>query len=373
MPIFPDTMGRIVAGVGKPNPQGVLRAMDAPPQPMASPPDMGAPGMPGFMGMNPLYMYHNPADSTADLFQKGIDAAAPSSGISPQYQSILDTIKKQQEYATSTGTSAAQSLAAKRGLTGSSMEQFGTQQAVEGASRAAQDAGSNVLLQNESQQNQLRQLQAQLYGNRAQNLAGLGSDELNSLRNADYSANYLQLQQQLGQQGLDISRQNIDANRDIAQQNSRNQLLMGGASILAPMLFGGGGGGGMGLPGLFGASGGAAGAAGGFTPYAAGGLPGPYAYGAGAAGAGTGLSGFAAAHPLGAMAAAGYGSMLQSKFTAPYFDKALGTTLGGAGNFLFNPIGSQLNAAKKIISQPGNAVKNVVNKVTDTVGSVFPF
>lgn len=230
--------------------------------PQIMPPTMPTTGQYSFFNLgNPLYQYHDPGATTNDLFQNAIKSATPSAGISSGYQSILDTIKKQQDYATGVGTSAAQSLAAKRGLTGSSIEQFGTQQAVEAASRAAQDASTNALLQNESQQNALRQLQAQLYGSRAQSLAGLNSDELTSLRNADFSQQQLAQQGLLGQQQIDLARANIGAAEDIASEQARNSLISSGASILAPYLlpklfgFGGGGAGAGGVPGAAGGGG----------------------------------------------------------------------------------------------------------------------
>lgn len=335
--------------------------ISGPTQMPSMPTNTGA-GMPGFYNPgNPLYQYHDPGTSTNDLFQRGINAAQPSTGVSPQYQSILDTIRNQQDYATNTGSANAISLAARRGLTGSSIEQFGVNQAGEAASRAAQDASSNVLLQNQQQQNALQQLQAQLYGNRAQSLSSLNSDELNSLRNADYSNNYLNLQQSLGQQGLDVARANIGANQDIAQQQARNNLFTSGASILAPYLFGGGGGGmfgggggaGTGTPGFFGMSGlTSLGSNIGTSGAGAGGVP--------LTSAGTGAGFGAGAIPL-----AGYGAMQLANY---------GQRVGGtAGAFLANPIGAQLNIAKKALSSGGNAISNAASGVSKAVTSVFPF
>lgn len=324
---------------------------------------------------NPLYQYHDPSTSTQGVFQQGVNAAAPSQGISPQYQTILDSIQKQQDYANSVSAANASSLAAKRGLSGSSTEQFGVQQGLAQNSLVAQNAIQSTLGQNAQQQTQLQALQAQLYGNRANQLAGLNSDELTSLRNSDYSQQYLQLQQSLGQQGLNIQQQNIAANQKIAQQNAQNSLLQSGATLAAPYLFGGGGGsaGGAGFfsslgGSLFGGSGAAG--AGSLTGTAYTGAPGAasslFPGGLGAVGTGTPALSAAGYTPgVGAVIGAGAGAMALAN---------LGQKYGGTvGSFLANPIGAQLNLAKSALSSGGNAISNFGSDVSKAASSVFPF
>lgn len=307
-------------------------------------------------------------------FQKGIQAAQPFNGISPETQQILDMIRQNQQYSQAQGVSQAQSLAAKRGITGSSTEQFGTQEAVGQASRAAQDAQANVLLENLKRNQALKDLQAQGFFNRANqegsiganlgiNEANLTSDEIASGRNLDFQNRSLALQGLLGQQGIDVARQNIGAQQDINKQNAMYGLIgqIGGAATPYALnsLFGGGGGGG---GGLFGGGSAATAAA----PYAGmggtvGGAPliGP------AAGPATGLAGFAGAHPGIALAGAGLGAMALANY---------GQKVGGdVGAFFANPIGAQLNLAKSALSKGGNAVSNVASSVTNAVSKVFPF
>lgn len=169
-------------------------------------------------------------------FEKGIQAAQPYSGISPETQHILDMIRQNQNYSQGQGVAQAQSLAAKRGITGSSTEQFGTQEAIGQASRAAQDAQANVLLENLKRNQSLQDLQAQGYFNRANqegqvgaqinnSLANLTSDEIASLRNMSFQDRSLALQQLLGQQGIDVAQQNINAQKDINKNNSEMNLI----------------------------------------------------------------------------------------------------------------------------------------------------
>jgi len=152
--------------------------------------------------------------------------APPASGIAAPYQSAIDMINKQRDYYANLGAASAQGLAAKRGLSGSSIEQFGTQSAINQVNNAALSQTSALLGQGANAQNSNTQLGA-----------NLTSDEIASLRNMDLSKQYMAMQQSLGQQGIDVSRQNISSAQDIAQQQARNSLIQSGASLLAPSLL----------------------------------------------------------------------------------------------------------------------------------------
>lgn len=214
----------------------------------------------------------------ADRFNQGQDILKPSQGLSPEIQQTLDIIRQNQDYAAQQGMSAAQALAVRRGIGGSSVEQFGVQSANDAASRAAGDQVSKVLLQQvqNAHDNQLKQADA--YFARAQQEGTLTSDEIASQRNILLYQQQLELQKMLGTQANDIARENIGVSKDIANSEQRNNLINTGIGAVAPFV----------LPKLFGAAGAAAplAAGGGFTPYAAGGIPGPFAPGVGAPAAG---------------------------------------------------------------------------------------
>ena len=271
--------------------------------------------------------------------------APPSTGLQPQYQQILDTINQQRDYYGAQARASAVSLAAQRGQTGSSMEQFGVNQADLSTNMASLNAIQQTLGQSAQAQTANTQLGAQLT-----------SDEIASLRNLGLSEQSLGLQQQLGQQGLNIAQQNITSAQNIAQQQARNNLLMSGSSLLAPYLFGGGGGGGLfggmgGGQGLFG-GGGTGGMLGsglglfggpGLGATGPNGLPigvqGPGLPGAGAA------NGFMAGGMVPNIAAGGLGMVLgQNAFGANNMYSNAGGIAGGAGGSIFGPAGTAIGS-----------------------------
>jgi hypothetical protein len=376
-----------------------------------------------------------------DTFRQAITASSPSAGISPETQQVLDIIRKNQDYSSAQGASQAQALASRRGLAGSSVEQFGTQSANEAASRAGQDATASVLNQYTQQQAAMKQLQAQgLFQRSGQELQGsdqlqqtqnqalitrmqqegtLSSDEIASLRNMSYANQSLALQSLLGQEGLDISRQNIGVSQDIANQQSRNQLLGLGSNLLAPYVLprmfgsapgavpGTGAGSGTGfLSSLFG-GGGSSTFTGTAAPNAGAGstlFPG----GIGPVGTGTSASGF----PLGGGAgflpnlgagALGYGvghSVFGSTQPGDQAASNIYSGIGAVGGSLFGPVGTGVGAAlgygygkgvnrltqgayNSLGNTGGSIVKAVINpigstidmgkKAANVVKNVFPF
>lgn len=378
------------------------------------------------MGANPFPINGQQPIGGGATFQQGVTASTPSSSISPQFQTILDSIQKQQDYANVAGTSAAQSLAAKRGLAGSSIEQFGTDQAIAQNSMAAQNAIQSTLSQNAQQQSQMQQLQAQGYFNRANTEATTGaqlgtaqgqltSDEIASQRNLQLAQQQMALQQSLGQQGLGIQNANIDLAKHTADQNSRNALLGTGSALLSPYLlpsiFGNpstiGQGGGV-LSGLFGGGGAASAFGGGMSTASA---------GSAAAGASSSLfpGGVAAASP-GASGLAGFGAGSALAGLGGYYAGSkvfgggnlqkgdqgamnVGSAIGGVGGSLFGPAGSAAGAflgsgygklsnrlvngvsnslgttAGEVVryANPVTAIAAVGNKISSAVSSVFPF
>jgi hypothetical protein len=195
----------------------------------------------------PVYGGKPIAERGQEYFQQGLQTSAPSQGISPETQQILNIIRQQQDYAQRQGVSQAQSLAAKRGITGSSMEQFGTQQAIEAAARSGQDASAQVLGQNFAANEALKQMQAQALFQRAGQQqevgtteAGLGnqrdilasqltSDELASLRGIQQAGSDRALQQYLGERGIQAQNQaTYQSGQNAKRANDPFNLLIGG-------------------------------------------------------------------------------------------------------------------------------------------------
>jgi hypothetical protein len=345
----------------------------------------------------------------SETFERGIKAAQPFEGISPETQRILDIIEKNRQYQASQGQSQAAALAAKRGIQGSSTEQFGQAQAGESANRAAQEAQANLLLENLKRNQSLQDLQSKAFFDRAAQegnigaqlgineaqltadqrgkLAQLTSDEIASLRNMDFANRQLVLQTMLGQQGIDLAQQNIGVQQDIANQQAKYGLIGAIGSALIPGLMGGGGGlfgGGGGLGSLFGLGGGgsplAAGAAGPASPgmFGAGGSLFNTA-GTGAFGLGSllpGLAGYSLGQnvfgnstegKVGGVAGGILGSMFGPGGTA------LGSFLGQGAGTQYSKLG---DTAKSVISplvNPVKTVKTVTKKVSNAVKKVFPF
>lgn len=187
----------------------------------------------------PIYARAN-LNAPGGLFQQGVQASTPSQGISPQTQQILNIIKQQQDYAQKQGISQAQALAGRRGIAGSSAEQFGVQSAIEAAARSGQEATQQALGQDFQAQQALQQLQAQGYFQgagqeltantaNAQLAANLTSDELASLRGITDSAQNRALQERLGVAG--VMAQNYateQARRASDRANSPGNILLGG-------------------------------------------------------------------------------------------------------------------------------------------------
>jgi hypothetical protein len=324
-------------------------------------------------------------------------------GTSSDVQSAIDLINKQRDYYAGLGASNAQGLALSRGQAGSSTEQFGVQQAINQTNQAALGATGNLLQQN--MQNNLQQ--------RLQ-LGQLTSDEIASLRNMGLSQQYMGLQQSLGQQGINLGYANMDAARQYANQQSRNQLIGAGANLLGSgafgNLFGGGGGGGLfggsgtgGGGGLFGNFGGNVSQAFGGgslsgTGYGGAGSPSsslfPGGLGPQGVGTGTGMGGMqlGGGMGLGANLAGGGVGMLagQQAFGNNRYSN-IGGIGGGIMGSMFGPIGAGLGsfagegvgAAYGGLSNLGKSAVTAINpfaaggtgisNVVKSIGSVFPF
>lgn len=325
------------------------------------PPD---PNVPQFSDI--LNRLNKPTDiGQSDVFKQAVTASTPSNGISPQTQKILDIIQQRQKQSQDEGIAAAQSLAAKRGITGSSTEQFGTQQAIEQAQKTGQDATTAALTNDLNQNMDLKKLQIQglfqgagLQLNADTDLsklaATLTSDQIASLNNMDFQNRSLALQQLLGQQGIDVARENIGASKDIANKNSQYGLLgaiAGGATPFALSRLFPAAAGGVGASGL----GGAAGIAG-VSGAGASGIP------LVGAGGGAGAAGLGAAGTGAAIAGAGLGAMALDKYANNKLDLSgrFGNTGGAIARTALNPIGAQLNLAKNLINNPSQTVKKAL-------------
>ncbi len=184
-------------------------------------------------------------------------------GMSPELQRTMDIINQLQNTATNRAASTAQALASRRGLAGSSVEQFGVGSAAAEAQRPFTEQQANVLLSEAQRQQQLRDLQARAFFDRSslenqanlqraqiqaglegqfggfdlqrrRDISSLTSDELASLRN-------------LGEAGANRALQLELGNQNIAQANwlaslAQSQARRSGSGFFdsfAPALFGG--------------------------------------------------------------------------------------------------------------------------------------
>lgn len=392
-----STAPSVLPDYGTNVPSGVLSAM-AQPQvmpPVQSPTNPGQGSNPSFSDIannlkNPIQINGNQPIAGSSTFEKGVAASAPSAGISPETQAILDIIRKNQDYATGVGVANASSLAAKRGITGSSTEMFGANEAVGQASRAAQDSTVAALNNDFQAQQQLKQLQAKGYFDRAsqegsvgaqlgintanltadqqKTLATLTSDEIASLRNMDFQSRTLALQQLLGQQSIESANANINASKDIAKQGSQYALAGGVLAGATPYL----------LNRFLPAAGASAVTGGGAASLASAALP------AGVSGAGAGgiplasAGGAAPAAGIGiggaaAIAGAGLGAMALDKYANSKLDLSgrFGNTGGAVARTLLNPIGAPLNLAKDIVSNPKQALTHIADTVSQATSKVF--
>lgn len=346
----------------------------------------------------------NPVFYGNDLFKQGQDILSPDTDLNnPGTKQILDLLGQKGNDLYSRLTSTASALAARRGGAGSSTEQFGVQEAGRQAGQATIDSQINVLNQALARQQAARDsiskalferagAQQTIGGEYGKQQAQLTSDELASLRNMDFSNRYLALQGLLGQQGIDIARENIGAERDIASQQGKNALLGSIISGGLPLLFGRGGfgggmGGGSGFLGGFGGGGTLSNLFGGAsTPLGQSFMPGVSGAGPGGiplAGAGQnpfmagGIGGLAAGTGLGFLG----GNLGRQAFgggndTGGYIGGAAGYALGGPvgaalGSFLgtgAQRLGERVD--KEITNRFGNTVGSITKPFTNPVGAV---
>jgi len=159
-------------------------------------------------------------------------------GIRPETQKILDEIREQSEVGMKMGISTARALAEKRGIEGSSIEQFGVQSAVKQSEQVRQAAELPVLQQELGFNEELTKLRAHgLFGigemerSNAVAAAQLTSDELATIRNLMENDKNRELQKYLGERGIAVSMANASAAasaaRDQAKQNLLGQVLGG--------------------------------------------------------------------------------------------------------------------------------------------------
>lgn len=352
------------------------------------------------------------------LFNRGVGMSTPSMGTDPALQEVLNRIKANTADAASRGSSVAQALAVRRGLPGSSIEQFGVQQALGEAEKAGRDAESQVYLQDAIRRFQLQDLQSKAlfdrsnleYGgqsdvnralfdaenNRILNAANFTSDEIASQRNIAAMMQQLQLEAMLGQQGIDLGYANIGAQQDINEQNAKYGLInsLTGAVLPGLMmggggLFGGGGaaagagGGGLfgGMGGLFGGGGGGLFGGGGLTGAATGQfVPGVGMVGTGVPagmGAGLGMGSLLGGAGLGMLGGMAGNSMFgKGNDAGAFLGGGVGMLLGGplgagVGSFLGTAAqrlgGQAYDAAKKSL---GNTAGSILKPFINPIGSV---
>ena len=202
---------------------------------------------------------------TGDQYlERGLSAVAPGEdGIDPVTQRILALIDERTATARTRAASEASALASRRGLAGSSIEQFGVQQGIEGAERVGAEQVQSFLQQGIQNQLALRQAQAQgLFGygageqrigsefglgqldaeTRARLQAGqLTSDELASIRNIQENNLNRALQERLGVAGINqanlaLSVEQTEAERD-RRQSEKNAVIGGVGDIIGATPF----------------------------------------------------------------------------------------------------------------------------------------
>lgn len=259
-----------------------------------------------------------------DKFKQGLGVSSFSGGIRPETQSILDMIRKRQLEDEARAVSGAQALAGRRGIAGSSTEQFGTAQAAGEVAKSARDAEAQVLLNNLNQDNAFRELQARALFERAGQEGTLTQDEINSLRSLE-----------LGREGLGVARENIAASRDAAKREGKNDLLGNIISGVAPYA----------LPYILGSP--AAGSKG-FIPSLISKIPG---FGGGGAAAGGAASAYGVPGGLIGPAAAPGGGI--GAFALPAVGVAAGLALYEEGRKLLRKQGFSKNSAKALSVIPG--------------------
>lgn len=187
----------------------------------------------------------NPTLQGGQQFQQANQLLSGNYLNSPEVQQTLGNLNLQDAVSRAAAVSGAESLAAKRGISGSSTEQFGVGQANLNSDLALNSARNQVLLQALQQTAANRsQASSQLYGQgtqqgalgtdiinqqygQANTLAGLNagrlglasqltSDQVASNTNVDQAGQNRALQLELGQAGIDLGY----TNAGIAQKNA---------------------------------------------------------------------------------------------------------------------------------------------------------
>lgn len=186
-----------------------------------------------------------------DMLERGLATLNAGGGTSPEIQAVMDRIASLRSTAEGSAASRAQALATKRGIGGSSIEQFGVGSAVSEAGRPYTEQEANVLLQEAARQSQLRDKAADALFGRANTeattsaslatsfgemdatrrglIASMTSDELASLRNLDEAGQNRALQEKLGILGINAQ---IEANETAAdaskKANNPFNIVLGG-------------------------------------------------------------------------------------------------------------------------------------------------
>lgn len=289
------------------------------------------------------------------LYNQGIARLTPNAGIDPSLQAVLDRIKASSVEAGERGASTASALASRRGLAGSSIEQFGVQTALGEAEKAARDAEAQVYIQDAIRRFQLQDASGKAMLDRSgleftsgananMALSQAASDELASNRNYLSFLQQLELQRILGEQGINAQYANIDASKDIAKEQNKAGFINAGIGAILPGMFGGGGGGGGFLSNIFGGGGGTM------------------------SGVGTGATGYSSFMPGGA-GAVGTGAGVGGGFL-PGLGLA-GLTIGGIA--AYQSLGDKAKALVAPLVNPVNTVKQVSKGVSKAIKKVFPF
>jgi hypothetical protein len=214
-------------------------------------------------GPAPIQVGQIDLNRSRELTQQALGEIGPTTGIRPEFQDILAGIEMDTAKQADQAASRAQALAVRRGVEGSTIEQFGVQ---EGAG-AAEEAGRRLSQEVKFQNVQLNQLNSQqratllstqagleaaaaqiefqggqeaktLFATLDQNnralMATLSSDELASVRNLIESNKDRELQKYLGERGISVSQDNVNAAREDSKRRERGNIIS--TAIAAPAM-----------------------------------------------------------------------------------------------------------------------------------------
>jgi hypothetical protein len=191
-----------------------------------------------------------------ETFERGLETLRPG-GTPKEFQEAIAESREETKRGIIAGRSAAEAAAARRGISGSTIEGFNVAQAEEAAGRAGRGFTTQLLLEGAreraggrravgealvgraGQEFQadvgIQSLGAQLDQQNRALLANLTSDELASIRNLQEAGKDRELQLKLGELGIQATRDQISASKKIAEKQRTTDIatsvITGGAIL----------------------------------------------------------------------------------------------------------------------------------------------